>query len=113
MDGIAATSYQGAYMKQALKELRKIIQMPDQKHWNHTEMRERALEEWISRWVVELKREQSALNYNQMPFEVQDMLKEQLVATILQDLMEDVATISTQPTKIAGELSCLRRKPKE
>lgn len=100
-------------MKDALKELRKIAQMPDQKHWRCTEMRERALEEWISRWIVDIKREQAALSFNKMPLEMQDMLKEQLIAQILDELMTDVAIISTQPNKITGEMTCLRRKAKE
>lgn len=100
-------------MKNALKELRKIVQMPDQKHWNHTEMRERALEEWIYRWVVDIKREQSALNYNKLPLDMQDLLKEQLISHLLDEIMTDVAIISTEPQKIKGELVCLRRKPKE
>jgi hypothetical protein len=100
-------------MKEALKELRKIIQIPDQKYWNCMEMRERALEEWIERWIVAIKREQSALNYNKMPLDVQDLLKEQLISNILDELMTDAATITTNPTKITGELVCLRRKAKE
>lgn len=100
-------------MKQALKELRKIVQMPDQKHWNCTEMREKALEEWVERWIVEVKQQQSALNYNKMPLDMQDLLKEQLISNILDGLMEDVAVITTEPSKITGEMTCLRRKPKE
>ncbi len=100
-------------MNQALKELRKIARMPDQKHWNCTEIRERALEEWISRWLIEAKQEQAALNYNKIPIEVQDLLKEQLISQILDQLMTDVAVITTEPSKITGELVCFRRKPRE
>lgn len=100
-------------MKDAIKELRQIAQMPDQKHWNCTEMRERALEDWIDRWIISIKKEQSALNYNKMPLEVQDLLKEQLISHILDEVMMDAAVITTNPTKITGELVCLRRKPKE
>lgn len=108
-----ATSPFGAEMKEALKELRKIAQMPDQKHWNCTEMRERALEEWISRWIVEIKQEQSALNYAKMPLDMQDLLKEQLISQMLDNVMADVAVITTGSSKITGEMACLRRKPKD
>jgi hypothetical protein len=100
-------------MKDAIKELRKITQIPDQKHWNYTEMRERALDEWIDKWIISINKEQSALNYNKMPLEVQDLLKEQLISNILDEVMADVAGITTTPTKITGELVCLRRKPRE
>lgn len=100
-------------MKDALKELRQIAQIPDQKHWNYMEMRERALEDWIEKWIISIKKEQSALNYNKMPSEVQDFLKEQLISGILDEVMTDVAGITTNSTKITGELVCLRRKPKE
>lgn len=99
-------------MKEAFKELRKIVQMPDQKHWNCTEMRERALEEWFDRWVIDVKTEQAALNFGKMPLEVQDLLKEQLFSNILDGVMTDVAVITAEPNKIIGELACLRRKPK-
>jgi hypothetical protein len=48
-----------------------------------------------------------------MPLEVQDLLKEQLISNILDEVMADVAGITTTPTKITGELVCLRRKPRE
>jgi hypothetical protein len=99
-------------MKEAFKELRKIVQMPDQKHWNCTEMRERALEEWLQKWVIDLKMEQSALNFDKMPSSAQDFLKEQLFSVILDQVMTDVAVITAEPNKIVGELACLRRKPR-
>lgn len=100
-------------MKEAIKELRKIVQIPDQKHWNCMEMRERALEEWINKWVINIKTEQAALKFNKMPIDVQDLLKERLIAGILDSLMTDVATITTEPNKITGEMACLRRKPRD
>lgn len=100
-------------MKEALAELRKVIQIPDQKHWNCFEMRERALEEWINKWIIGMKHEQSALNFNKMPLEMQDLLKEQLISQILDQLMEQAAVITTGSNKIAGEITCLRRRAKE
>lgn len=113
MEKVTSTSSFGACVKEALKELRKIVQIPDQKHWNCTEIREKALEEWVDRWIIVVKQEQSALKYNKMPLDMQDLLKEQLISQILDDLMTDVAIITTESNKITGELSCLRRKPKE
>ena len=99
-------------MKEAIKELRKLVQIPDQKHWNCMEMRERALEEWLEKWIIDLNVEQSALNFSKMPLDVQDLLKEQLISGILDQVMTDVAVITTQPNKLLGEMSCIRRKPK-
>jgi hypothetical protein len=98
--------------QQFLKELRKIVQMPDQKHWNCTEMRERALEEWINKWVIAIKETQLTLNLKQMPIDIEDMLKEQVVAGILDQVMTEVATITKENNRLTGELVCIRRKPK-
>jgi hypothetical protein len=96
----------------ALAELRKIVQIPDQKHWNCFELRERALEEWVEKWIIDIKAEQSVLNLSKIPLEAQDLLKEQLVASLLDQLMTDVATITKKNNCLSGELVCLRRKPK-
>jgi predicted amidohydrolase YtcJ len=97
----------------AMKELREVVRMPDQKHWNYVEMRERALNEWIDRWFTTVKREQLVLNHKDMPSEYQDYLKEQLFTQILDVLMEENAIISTEKNKMVGELVCLRRNPRE
>ncbi len=86
--------------------------MPDQKHWNCTEMRERALEEWINKWVIAIKETQLTLNLKQMPIDIEDMLKEQVVAGILDQVMTEVATITKENNRLTGELVCIRRKPK-
>jgi hypothetical protein len=99
-------------MKEALKELRKIAQMPDQKHWNCTEMRERALEDWIEKWIIQLEYEQSVLNPRYLDIEFQDFLKEHIGKKLTDQAMEDAVEISTEKTKIKGNLICLRRKAK-
>lgn len=99
-------------MKEALKELRKIAQMPDQKHWNCTEMRERALEDWIDKWIIQLEYEQSVLNPRYLDIEFQDFLKEHIGKKLTDQAMEDAVEISTEKTKIKGNLICLRRKAK-
>jgi hypothetical protein len=99
-------------MKEALKELRKIAQMPDQKHWNCTEMRERALEDWIEKWIIQLEYEQSVLNPRYLDVEFQDFLKEHIGKKLTDQAMEDAVEISTEKTKIKGSLICLRRKAK-
>jgi hypothetical protein len=98
--------------REALAELRKIIQIPDQKHWNCFKMREQALEEWLEKWVIDIKAEQSVLNLNKIPSEVEDTLKEQLVASLLDQLMTDVAHIDKKNNTLVGELVCLRRRAK-
>lgn len=97
----------------ALKELREIIKMPDQKHWNYVEMRERALEDWINRWITPIKREQLVINHKNMPSEYEDWLKEQMFAEMLDQIMEENSIISKEKNKMVGELVCLRRNPKE
>ena len=99
-------------MNDALSQLRKIIQMPDQKHWNCTEMRERALEEWINLWIVQLKEEQLILNTKDLPLNFEDLIKERLFTNMLDDIMTEAAVITKESNKIKGELLCVRRKAK-
>lgn len=99
-------------MKEALKELRKIAQMPDQKHWNCTEMRERALEEWIHNWFIELEYEQSVLNQKYLSSDFEDFLKEHVGKKLVEQAMEEAIEITSDKNRIKGKMSCLRRKPK-
>lgn len=99
-------------MKEALKELRKIIQMPDQKHWNCTEMREKALEDWIERWFIELEYEQTVLNQRYLSLDFEEFLKEHIGKKLSEQAMEEVIEITKQKTNIKGKMVCLRRKAK-
>jgi len=100
-------------MDKALKELRKIVQMPDQKHWNCTEMRERALEEWIEKWFVTLFYEQSVLNERYLSSDFEDFLKEHIGKKLVEQAMEDAVEITKEKNKLKGKMTCLRRKAKE
>jgi hypothetical protein len=97
-------------MKEALKELRKIAQIPDQKHWNCMEMRERAMEEWIEKWIVVIEHEQTVLNSRYLSVDFQDFLKEHIGKKLAEKAMEDAVDITTENTKIMGKLTCIRRK---
>jgi len=99
-------------MKEALKQLRKIIQMPDQKHWNYVEMRERALEEWINTWIIQLNYEQSVLDQKYLNVEFEDFLKEHIGNKLTDQAMESAVEITKEKTKIKGSLTCIRRKPR-
>jgi hypothetical protein len=99
-------------MKDALKALRRIAQMTDQKHWNCTEMRERALEEWISDWFIELEYEQSVLNQKYLSSDFEDFLKEHVGKKLVEKAMEDAIEITSDKSKIKGSVVCLRRKAK-
>ena len=99
-------------MKDALKELRKIVQMPDQKHWNCTEMRERALEEWIEKWFIELEYEQAVLNKRYLSLDFEEFLKEHVGKKLSEQALEEAIEITSDNTKLKGKMICLRRKPK-
>jgi hypothetical protein len=96
----------------ALEELRKIIKMPDQKHWNCTEMRERALEEWVEKWMSHLSTSQLVMNHKNLPSEAEDYLKEKLFVDMIDQIMEESAIITKEKNKMTGELICLRRNPR-
>jgi hypothetical protein len=100
-------------MKQALDQLRKIAQMTDQKHWRSTEMRERALEEWIESWLVEVSYEQSVLNQKFMTSDFEDLLKERVGKHLFDETMEEAVQITKGKNNIKGNLVCLRRKQKK
>lgn len=106
-----SSTSQGTAVK-PLDELRKIIAMPDQKHWNYVEMRERALNDWIDRWLTHLSREQLVLNQRNLPSEAEDYLKEKLFVDMVDQIMEENAVITKENNKITGELICLRRNPR-
>lgn len=97
-------------MSDALKELRKIAQMPDQKHWNCTEMRERALEEWIEKWIITAEYEQTVLNKKYLSSDFEDFLKEHVGKKLTEKIMEEAVEISTNNTTIKGKITCIRRK---
>lgn len=99
-------------MKDALKELRKIVQMPDQKHWNCTEMRERALEEWIEKWILELEYEQAVLNKRYLSLDFEEFLKEHVGKKLSEQALEEAVEITSDNTKLKGKMVCLRRKPR-
>lgn len=100
-------------MKEALKELRQIAKMPDQKHWNCTEMRERALEEWIEKWIIALEYEQTVLDKKFLTSDFEDFLKEHIGKKLAEQAMEEAIEISSEKTKLRGNLTCFRRKPKK
>jgi benzoyl-CoA reductase/2-hydroxyglutaryl-CoA dehydratase subunit BcrC/BadD/HgdB len=97
-------------MKDALKELRKVVQIPDQKHWNCMEMRERALEEWVDKWIIVLEHEQTVLNSRYLTTDFQDFLKEHVGKKLTEKAMEDAIDITMENTKIKGKLTCLKRR---
>jgi hypothetical protein len=99
-------------MNEALSQLRKIAKITDQKHWNCTEMRERALENWINHWIIQLNKEQLILNTKDLPINFEDLIKERLFTNMLDDIMTEAAVITKEPNKIKGELLCIRRKAK-
>lgn len=97
---------------QAIKELRKIIKIPDQKHFHRTKVRESALEDWINSWIVETEESQLVLNSKFFTTEFRDILKERLGAKIIDRLMEDMIHINADANKITATLVAIRRKKK-
>lgn len=100
-------------MKKSLDELRKIAKMKDQKHWNATEMRERALEEWIYKWIEEISCEQLVLNQKHMDLEFQDFIKEHVAKKISEQQLESCIDFNKRDNSIIGHVVCLRRKERE
>lgn len=99
-------------MKEALKQLRKIVQMPDQKHWNCTEMREKALEEWIEDWIVELEYEQAVLSQRYLSLDFEEFLKEHIGKKLADQAMDEAIEITKNKNQLTGKLVCIRRKSK-
>lgn len=100
-------------MRKALEDLRKIIEIPDQKHWNYVEMRQSALEDWIKTWIIEIEYEQSVLNQRYLSSDFEDFLKEHIGKSLVEQVLEDAVEITKKNTMLKGNLVCLRRKAKK
>ena len=98
-------------MIEALKELRQIIKMRDQKAFLPTKIREEALEEWIRRWIVETSYSQSILNPKALTSEMEDMLKEHVTRQLVETLTEEVASFKRENKSLSAEMVAIRRKP--
>jgi hypothetical protein len=99
-------------MKEALKELRKIVATPDQKYWKPTEMRERALEDWVDKWIVVFEEEQMVLNQRFMTSDFEDFLKEQIGKKLSEKALEESIEIEKEKNKIRGKMVCFRKIPR-
>jgi hypothetical protein len=75
-------------------------------------MRERALEEWIDNWIIQLEYEQSVLDQRYLGTEFEDFLKEHIGNKLTDQAMESSVEITKEKTKIKGKLTCLKRKPR-
>ncbi len=100
-------------MKEALKELRDIIKMRDQKAFLPTKIREEALEEWIRRWIVEANYSQSILNPKALSSDMEDMLKEHVTRQLVETLTEDVTLFKRENKSLSAEMVAIRRKPND
>lgn len=100
-------------MKEALKELRKIVATPDQKYWKPTEMRERALEDWIYRWIITFEEEQIVLNQKFMSSDFEDFLKEQIGKKLSEQALEESIEITKENNRIKGKMTCFKKLPRK
>lgn len=97
-------------MNEALKELKQIIKIRDEKNWKATETRENALEKWISNWVVTLKYEQPIINPKALSVEFEDFLKEHVGSKLTEQAMEHSININKENNRLKGEMVCIKRR---
>ena len=100
----------GLNMKEAIKELKAIAKMTDQKSFDRTKLREQALEEWLHKWVIELEYSQLIMNPRAMTTEAADLLKEHVTGQLIDQALEDAVSFEKEPNKLTGTMICLRRK---
>lgn len=98
---------------QALIELRAILKLPDWAPFCPEKLREEQLDNWISRWIIELEHSQSIVSTKYLDSEYSDLIKLKLAQAQAEDLAEDCISFSTADKKITASMCAIRRRGKE
>jgi len=91
-----------------IEELYKVVAMEGINRESGRIAREKALEEWINDWVVEVSTSQSVIK-NNLSSEEDDFLKYYLAYQMGDRLMDDCIDVTNEKTKITTKILALRR----
>lgn len=100
-------------MNKALQELRTIAKINHLSAFNGDELRIQAIEDWITRWVIELTQEQTVLHQKELPFEIIDAVKEHMAKELSETIIEECANFQSKtPDHLTIAMHALRRRAK-
>lgn len=94
--------------EKSIKELYKIMAMEGLDRKSGRVARERALEEWIKDWIVEVSTSQSVIK-DTLSSEEDDFLKYYLAYQIGDRLMDECIEVNSEKRKISTKLLALKR----
>lgn len=75
---------------QAFRELLDILSIEGDGFRSGVRLRKNALLKWLEEWVEELNAQQGVINYNNLPSNFQDALKERLAMQMLEGTSQNV-----------------------
>tara|TARA_R110000850_G_scaffold148801_4_gene271094 strand:+ start:274 stop:564 length:291 start_codon:yes stop_codon:yes gene_type:complete len=92
----------------ALEDLYKVMQMEGLDRKSGRIVREKALSEWVSDWVVEVNASQSIIKQG-LTSEDEDFIKYYMAYKIGDELMEECINVESTKTKISTKVWALKR----
>lgn len=99
-------------MDKCIKELKAIIEIKDDPQWQYSKSRNKALNQWLDKWLAEIEVSQLVMNTKYMTSEFQDVIKEQLARNCQEQLAEEVIEYTTTNNKVQSKMLALRKKPR-
>lgn len=99
-------------MKDFLKELEQIIETKDDNQFLHSQTRKRLLDQFIAKWIIEIKASQSVINQKHMTSEFRDFILNKLAQDCNEELIEQVMDFTFKEKRIQGKILAIRKSPK-
>lgn len=96
----------------AIKELYRLIRTPDWSNFYPEKDRQALLDQWVEKWIVDVKFSQSVVSTDYLTSEYNDIIRYKLAESLAQDLAEECTLYKTENKNISAELCAFRRKEK-
>jgi hypothetical protein len=93
----------------AIKELYDIIKIEDWTDFCPEKVRQEKLEQWISKWLVEVEQSQFVVDPKYLNSDHSDFVKYRMGQVLGEALTEECVSFTTSSRKISGHLIGLRR----
>lgn len=96
----------------ALEELYEILKEKDWTPFCPERNREKLLNEWVDKWVVDLERSQAVVNPKKLTSEASDTIRVYMAQVLAEALAEECTIYKVEEKRIDASLVALRRKAK-
>jgi hypothetical protein len=93
---------------EALKQLRNILKIEGIDSISGSKAREKAFEEWVNDWVVEVSASQPIIKKN-LTSEDEDFIKYFMAYKLGEELMNDCVQVDSEVTNITTKVMALKR----